>query len=85
VFFKASGTRFRGPAKARFAGQNLGPRKSGFFASSAQRHGLKWQTAGELLERGRQQFGNFAGEAIPAREAYELRPLIPFVAQSWIG
>jgi hypothetical protein len=86
VFFKAWRSRFGGPAKARFAGRILACESPDFFASVTQGHGPKWQTAGELLERGRQQFDIFAGEAILVGEACEnFGSPISFIAQSWIG
>jgi peptidoglycan/LPS O-acetylase OafA/YrhL len=60
VFFKALGSRFGGPAKARFAIAFLTP-KSGFFESGwgALWPELppKWQAAAELLERGDSSLG----------------------------
>jgi hypothetical protein len=86
VFFKASGSRFGGLAKARFAGRILARESPDFFASVRNGAARKWQTAGELLERGRQQFDIFAGEAILVGEACEnFGSPISFIAQSWIG
>jgi Acyltransferase family len=67
VFFKASGSRFGGLAKARFAGRILARESPDFFASVTNGAARKWQTARELLERGRQQFGVLAVGAIPVR------------------
>jgi hypothetical protein len=85
VFFKASESRFGGLAKARFAGRILARESPDFFASVTQGHGPKWQTAGELLERGRQQFGIFAGGQFWSAGSMHFGSPIPFVAQSWIG
>src|ERR1035437_10895699 len=42
-------------------------------SADAAESGRKWQTAGELLEMGRQPFGIFARGAIVAREACAFR------------
>ena len=44
-----------------------------FFASSTQRHSREMADCGRTAREGRQQFGIFSGEAIPAREACEFR------------
>jgi hypothetical protein len=74
------------PRKSAIRRPYFGRESPDFFASVTQGHGPKWQTAGELLERERQQFHIFAGEAILAREVCgNFGSPISFIAQSWIG
>jgi hypothetical protein len=74
------------PRKSAIRSRILACESPDFFVSVTQGHGPKWQTAGELLERGRQQFDIVAGEAILVGEACEnFGSPISFIAQSWIG
>jgi hypothetical protein len=61
------------PRKSAIRRPYFGQRKSGFFCRGDGVARPKWQTAGELLERGRQQFGILAGGAVLAREVCAFR------------